>query len=116
MERSEHWLFVHGRQPPKRPSPYDEGILRCLSCNRYTSKLEAAQRLFLTGRCGHCRGGELVEGGKHRVIQHVNEVRWDAARIWERIAWLAKTPGSEARATLVARARLTEDAKRKDTP
>jgi len=41
------------------PAQHDIATLRCSSCDRYTSRIEADQRRFFTGRCAEC-GGELV--------------------------------------------------------
>ncbi len=35
-------------------------LLTCARCNRLTTRIEADQRVFNTGRCGHCDGALLT--------------------------------------------------------
>lgn len=63
----------------------DSNILRCLTCTLYTSRIEATQRVFLTGKCAHCGGGELIPDRYYHLVRRVDELRSDAGAMWGRI-------------------------------
>lgn len=63
--------------------PIDED-LRCLTCGRFTSRLEADSRVTHPGHCAACGGGELIPMPDYYVILRIEELRFDAAAAWGR--------------------------------